>query len=123
MQETTVSHLKDLIEQNGLIKALRSVYGSAVKVKIFFSDAVCKLKIEELDLPVRGYNCLKRVGINFIEDLICRIETADLTAIRNMGKKTVSEIKTRLLEFVYDGLSSGQKTAFLQAVIADNQPL
>ena len=118
--ELTINQLKEKVEREGLIKALYSVYGSAVKVKILFTDAVCKLRIEELNLSVRGYNCLKRVGVNYVEDLIGKIETSDLYSIRNLGRKTIAEIKTTLLEFVYNSLPESEKLTFLQAVIADN---
>lgn len=54
--------------------------------------------IEELDLSVRSYNCLKRAGINTVEDLINRTDEG-LIRIRNLGRKNFEEIK-RKLEFV-----------------------
>ena len=53
----TVENLSAAIKEQGLIAALRSIYGTAVKVNIFFPDFVCKMRIEELNLSVRGYNC------------------------------------------------------------------
>lgn len=118
--ELTINQLKERIAKDGLINALHSTYGAKVRVKILFPDSVCKLRIEELNLSVRGYNCLKRVGVNYVEDLIGKIETSDLYSIRNLGRKTIAEIKTTLLEFVYNSLPESEKHAFLQAVIADN---
>ena len=118
--ELTINQLKETIAKVGLINALHSTYGAKVRVKILFPDSVCKLRIEELNLSVRGYNCLKRVGVNYIEDLIGKIETSDLYSIRNLGRKTIAEIKTTLLEFVYNSLPESEKLAFLQAVVTDN---
>ena len=51
--------------------------------------------IEELDLGVRSYNCLKRVGIETIGDLVAKSE-AELAAIPNFGKKSIEEVKEAL---------------------------
>ena len=48
--------------------------------------------IEELELGVRSYNCLKRVGIETIGDLISKTES-ELAAIPNFGKKSIEEVK------------------------------
>lgn len=53
------------------------------------------LPIEELDLTVRSYNCLKREGINTVGELISRNE-ADLLDIRNFGQKSIDEVKMKL---------------------------
>jgi len=53
------------------------------------------LPIEELDLTVRSYNCLKREGINAVGELISRTE-ADLLDIRNFGQKSIDEVKIKL---------------------------
>src|SRR5215470_15073508 len=51
--------------------------------------------IEELDLPVRAYNSLRRVGIHTVDDLSARTE-AELLAIENLGPQSIREIKQRL---------------------------
>ena len=53
------------------------------------------LPIEELDLTVRSYNCLKREGIDTVGELISRTE-ADLLDIRNFGQKSIDEVKMKL---------------------------
>jgi DNA-directed RNA polymerase subunit alpha len=53
------------------------------------------LPIEELDLTVRSYNCLKREGINTVGELLSRTE-ADLLDIRNFGQKSIDEVKMKL---------------------------
>ncbi len=53
------------------------------------------LPIEEMDLTVRSYNCLKREGIHTIGELVARSE-ADLLDIRNFGQKSIDEVKTKL---------------------------
>ena len=51
--------------------------------------------IEELELGVRSYNCLKRVGIETIGDLVTKTE-GELAAIPNFGKKSIEEVKETL---------------------------
>ena len=53
------------------------------------------MTIEELDLSVRSYNCLKRAGINTVEDLSNKSEE-DMMKVRNLGKKSFDEVKAKL---------------------------
>ena len=53
--------------------------------------------IEELELTVRSYNCLKREGIHTVGELVGRSE-ADLMDIRNFGAKSIDEVKEKLQE-------------------------
>ena len=58
-------------------------------------NADLQMSIEELDLTVRSYNCLKREGIDTVGDLVSRSE-ADLLDIRNFGQKSIDEVKAKL---------------------------
>ena len=51
--------------------------------------------IEELDLSVRSFNCLKRAGIDTVADLINRTED-DMIKFKNLGKKSLDEVKNKL---------------------------
>ena len=53
------------------------------------------MPIEELDLTVRSYNCLKREGVHSVGELVARSE-ADLLDIRNFGAKSIDEVKEKL---------------------------
>jgi DNA-directed RNA polymerase subunit alpha len=55
------------------------------------------ITIEELNLTVRSYNCLKREGINTVGDLVQKSE-AELMDIRNFGQKSIDEVKSKLEE-------------------------
>jgi DNA-directed RNA polymerase subunit alpha len=55
------------------------------------------ITVEELNLSVRSYNCLKREGINSVGDLITKSE-AELMDIRNFGQKSIDEVKAKLEE-------------------------
>ena len=54
-----------------------------------------EMTIEELDLSVRSFNCLKRAGINTVEDLINRSEE-DMMRVRNLGRKSLEEVIAKL---------------------------
>lgn len=58
-------------------------------------EKMLEMTIEELDLSVRSYNCLKRAGINTVKELTDRTE-ADMMKVRNLGQKSLEEIKLKL---------------------------
>ena len=60
-------------------------------------DKVLEMTIEELDLSVRSYNCLKRAGINTVEELNNKTEE-DMMKVRNLGKKSLEEVQHKLKE-------------------------
>ena len=58
-------------------------------------EKVLEMTIEELDMSVRSFNCLKRAGIDTVEDLTKRTE-ADMIRVRNLGKKSLEEVIQKL---------------------------
>lgn len=58
-------------------------------------EKVLEMTIEELDLSVRSFNCLKRAGINTVEDLINKT-TEDMMKVRNLGRKSLEEVEYKL---------------------------
>ena len=58
-------------------------------------EKVLEMTIEELDLSVRSFNCLKRAGINTVEDLIQKSED-DMMKVRNLGRKSLEEVINKL---------------------------
>lgn len=60
-------------------------------------EKVLEMTIEELDLSVRSYNCLKRAGINTVEELTYKSED-DMMKVRNLGKKSLDEVAKKLEE-------------------------
>ena len=58
-------------------------------------EKVLEMTIEELDLSVRSYNCLKRAAINTVEDLINKSEE-DMMKVRNLGRKSLEEVINKL---------------------------
>ena len=68
-------------------------------------EKVLEMLIEELELSVRSYNCLKRAGIATVEDLANKTE-ADMMKVRNLGKKSLDEVTNKLhdlgLDFIHE---------------------
>lgn len=60
-------------------------------------EKMLEMTVEELDLSVRSYNCLKRAGINTVEELTDKTEPETMK-VRNLGKKSLTEIKQKLNE-------------------------
>ena len=59
------------------------------------ANKVLQMTIDELDLSVRSYNCLKRANINTVEDLVSKTGE-DMMKVRNMGKKSLDEVQKKL---------------------------
>jgi DNA-directed RNA polymerase subunit alpha len=53
------------------------------------------MTIEELDLSVRAYNCLKRAGINSVAELVLKNQD-DMMKVRNLGRKSLEEVEQKL---------------------------
>ena len=72
-------------------------------------DKVLEMSIEEMDLSVRSFNCLKRANINTVQDLITR-SGEDMIKVRNLGRKSLEEVQNKLammgLSLASDGSSS-----------------
>lgn len=60
-------------------------------------EKVLEMSIEELDLSVRSYNCLKRAGINTVEDLANKTEE-EMMKVRNLGRKSLEEVLNKMAE-------------------------
>ena len=61
------------------------------------TDKALEMNIDELELSVRSYNCLKRAGINTVEEL-CDRTPEDMMKVRNLGRKSLEEVLTKLKE-------------------------
>lgn len=89
---------RTLVELFGLAREL-NVEAEGIEIGPSPTDAALAadlaLPIENLDLSVRSYNCLKREGIHTVGDLVSRSE-ADLMDIRNFGAKSIDEVKAKL---------------------------
>ena len=97
-QEAVSLAAKVLTEHLNLFVNL-SDKGSSTEIMVEKDDMgkekVLEMTIEELDLSVRSFNCLKRAGINTVEDLINKSED-DMMKVRNLGRKSLEEVINKL---------------------------
>ncbi|MGA0078289.1 MAG: DNA-directed RNA polymerase subunit alpha [Candidatus Nanopelagicales bacterium] len=89
---------KTLVELFGLVHEL-NVDAEGIEIGPSPTDAYAleqlNMPIEQLDLTVRSYNCLKREGVHTVGELITRSE-ADLMDVRNFGQKSIDEVRAKL---------------------------
>ena len=72
-----------------------STFETMVEKEETKKEKILDMTIEELDLSVRSYNCLKRAGINTVEDLTLRKEE-EMMKVRNLGRKSLDEVTNKL---------------------------
>ena len=61
------------------------------------SEKILEMSIDELELSVRSYNCLKRAGINTVQELINKTPE-DMMKVRNLGRKSLEEVQAKIKE-------------------------
>ena len=112
--------LCQVADQCGLVEAMGNAFGNDVKVSIPFSHMAAELPITEMDFSVRATNCLHRAGRKTVGDIVDVINSDELGGYRNIGRKTVSEIKTKLLVYGYYCLNAKEKERFWLELIERN---
>lgn len=104
--------LFECAEKFGLLFAL-APFGNNIKVEIPVKKSLGDKEIVGLDLSVRSYNGLKRMNIDTVSQLVDVIHQENgLKEIRNLGRKSISEIKTKLLVLSYELLDDKEKLSF-----------
>ena len=83
-----LNHFVDLSDEVGSTEILE-------KSEDNMSEKVLEMTIEELDLSVRAFNCLKRAGVNTVNDLINK-SPEEMMKVRNLGKKSLEEVISKL---------------------------
>lgn len=119
-REEAVNELLKSANENGLIETLCSVFGKSIKVAIPFSSTACDTSIDDVDFSPRAEHSLKRAGVFTVRGVIDLIADDSLLCIRNLGKKTQNEIKTRILVFGYSMMTEREKKIFLADVVDKN---
>jgi len=102
-----VSHLKLFQNLAGILPEEEIMDGTFTEVVEDTNAKIMDMTIEDLDLSVRSYNCLKRAGINNVSELIQKSED-DMMKVRNLGRKSMEEVKKKLIELSL-GLSEDEE--------------
>jgi DNA-directed RNA polymerase alpha subunit len=113
--------LYESAKENGLVETLFAVYGNNIKTSIAYSKRACETSIDEIEFSVRSSNALKRTGLMTVGDVIDAIADERLLQVRNLGRKSYNEIKTRILKFGYDQLTEKEKLAFFVDLVEKNR--
>lgn len=120
-KDEIVNELVKSADKIGVVETLYATLGKRVKLIIPFSLKAAETSIDNLDFSVRANNSMKRAGIFTIGEIINIISNGDLMRIRNLGKKTENEIKTRIMVFGYDHLSDREKKKFFYDILVFNE--
>lgn len=88
-----IEHFNVFVELNDRAKMAEFMIESEEDSK----NKILEMSIEDLDLSVRSYNCLKRAGINTVQELANQTEE-DMMKVRNLGRKSLKEVKDKLNE-------------------------
>ena len=99
-EEAMALSAKILIEHFNIIADLNNIAdvgGIMAEKKVDTITKTLETPIEEIEFSVRAYNCLKRAGVNTVQDLINKKEV-EVTKIRNLGKKSLKEVIDKVKE-------------------------
>lgn len=92
-----ISHLKLFQNMAGLTEEEEMEDGAFTEAEENDTAKVMEMTIEDLDLSVRSYNCLKRANINTVANLTAKTEE-EMMKVRNLGRKSLEEVKKKLQE-------------------------
>lgn len=120
-KDEIVNELVKSADKIGVVEMLYATLVKRVKLIIPFSLKAAETSIDNLDFSVRANNSMKRAGIFTIGEIIDIISNGDLMRIRNLGKKTENEIKTRIMVFGYDQLFDREKKKFFYDILEFNE--
>ena len=87
-----IEHLEVIVDE---ISEQAKMNSYMIEAEVDTTNSKMEKTIEDLDLSVRSYNCLRRAGINTVADLITKTEE-DMMKVRNLGRKSLKEIKEKL---------------------------
>lgn len=98
--------------ETGIVATIDMKFQLPIQIEMGVSFKTCEKDIDELDLSVRAQNCLKRAGIMKVRQLLDIAGTDELMKLRNLGRKSLIEIKTTLLSVGYEQLDEDDKRNF-----------
>ena len=119
-ENAIVEELYGAIEDHGLMNTLCAVFGKGCKIELGFTQKLCDTEVKDLDLSVRSYNALMRAGCHTVGQAITAINENKLMCVRNLGIKSVAEIRRFILEYGYMQASERRKKEFLHNLVKLN---
>ena len=115
-----VEELYEAIENHGLMNTICTVFGKGAQIELGYTQKLCDTNVADLDLSVRSYNALMRAGCKTVGQAITAINENKLLAVRNLGVKSIAEIRRLILEYGYAQASDRRKKEFLHNLVRLN---
>ena len=107
---------------HGEFDSIYAKYGKQLRFPVYLGKTLAEAPLEDLELSVRSYNCLKRAGMQTVGDLVEGIDSRDdLLKIRNLGMRSANEIMQAVMAYQYFLLSDDGKARYLKRVAELNE--
>ena len=112
--------LCEAAEKIGVIAVL-TLCGGSPKLHIPMTNRQWDASIDDMNLSIRAFNGLCRAGLDTVGAVAERIMTEQgLSTVRNLGRKSICEIKTALVAYGYEGLNSLERLSFWNDFVSTN---
>ena len=106
---------------HGELEGLYSKYGRQLRFPVYLGKALTEAPLEDLELSVRSFNCLRRAGLFTVGELVSSINGRDdLLRIRNLGARSAEEIMQALMQYQYLLLPEKQRGKYLKRMVELN---
>ena len=120
-ENAIVEELYESVENHGLMNTICAVFGKGAQVELGYTQKLCDTEVKDLEgLSVRSYNALMRANCKTIGEAITAINEDKLFAVRNLGVKSIAEIRRLILEYGYSQASDRAKKEFLRNLVRLN---
>jgi DNA-directed RNA polymerase alpha subunit len=104
------------------MNTLCTVFGKGCQIELGYTQKLCDMEVKDLEgLSVRSYNALMRANCKTIGEAITAINDNKLFAVRNLGVKSIAEIRRLILEYGYTQASNRRKKEFLHRLVELNR--
>ena len=120
-ENAIVEELYNAIDTHGLMNTICAVFGKGCQIELGYTQKLCDTEVKDLEgLSVRSYNALMRAGCKTVGEAITAINESALLKVRNLGVKSVTEIRRLILEYGYSQLSDRRKKEFIHNLVGLN---
>ena len=120
-ENAIVEELYEAIENYELMETLCEAFGKGCRIELGFTQKLCDTEVKDLeDISVRSYNALMRANCKTIGEVITAINENKLFSVRNLGVKSIAEIRRLILEYGYAQASECRKKEFLHNILRLN---
>ena len=120
-ENAIVEELYEAIGNHGLMNTLCTVFGKGCQIELGYTQKLCETEVKDLEgLSVRSYNALMRANCKTIGEAITAINEDSLYKVRNLGVKSIAEIRRLILEYGYAQASDRRKKEFLHRLVQLN---